>query len=250
MAEVAKHAGVGIGTVSRVLQRQPEGQRHRPARRCRPPPSSSATTGHENRTLNRAKGGRLIAVLVPFFDEKSAFQRIRGIVSRLAPHGCEVVLHNVESPGQARAKLVELPRSLDPRRPDRDLVAVGRRRRRPSGQRPVPDGADRHVVSRPAQRVHRRSRRRCAGDQAPHLARAQADRLRRRAAAQRLRVHRRRPPRGGVPGDDGRCRSAVPAELVRYGAYLHSAAQTDGDRVAVACPTARRRLWLPPTCRP
>ena len=51
----------------------------------------------------QGKGGRLIGVLVPFFDEKSSFQRIRGIVSRLAPHGCEVVLHNIESPAQARA---------------------------------------------------------------------------------------------------------------------------------------------------
>jgi DNA-binding LacI/PurR family transcriptional regulator len=54
-------------------------------------------------TAEQGKGGRLVGVLVPFFDEKSSFQRIRGIVSRLAPYGCEVVLHNIESPSQARA---------------------------------------------------------------------------------------------------------------------------------------------------
>jgi len=110
MADVAKHAGVGIGTVSRVLSGSPqvsEVTREKVRlsaellgyRRVRKPPRE------------QAKGGRLIAVLVPFFDEQSAFERIRGIVSRLAPHACEVVLHNIESPAQARAKLMELPRS-------------------------------------------------------------------------------------------------------------------------------------------
>jgi DNA-binding LacI/PurR family transcriptional regulator len=36
---------------------------------------------------------------------------LRGIVARLAPHGGAAVLHNVESPAQARAKLLELPKS-------------------------------------------------------------------------------------------------------------------------------------------
>ncbi len=76
--------------------------------------TSAAELGYRRPRKHRAeqgKGGRLVAVLVPFFDEKSAFQRIRGVVLRLAPHGCAVVLHNVESPEQARAKLVELPRN-------------------------------------------------------------------------------------------------------------------------------------------
>jgi DNA-binding LacI/PurR family transcriptional regulator len=109
MAEVAKHAGVGIGTVSRVLSGSPKVS---DSTRIKVQ-SSAEYLGYRRprkAPAEQGKGGRLIAVLVPFFDEKSAFQRIRGIVSRLAPHGCEVVLHNIESPGQARAKLVELPR--------------------------------------------------------------------------------------------------------------------------------------------
>ncbi|MEY2581220.1 MAG: LacI family transcriptional regulator [Ilumatobacteraceae bacterium] len=111
MAEVAKHAGVGIGTVSRVLSGSPkvsENTRNRVQ-------ASAEVLGYERprkTSAEQGKGGRLIGVLVPFFDEKSAFQRLRGIVSRLAPHGCEVVLHNIESPAQARSKLMELPRSL------------------------------------------------------------------------------------------------------------------------------------------
>ena len=110
MSEVAKHAGVGIGTVSRVMSGSPK-----VSDVTRIKVQASAEQLGYNRPRKSAaeqgKGGRLIGVLVPFFDEKSSFQRIRGIVSRLAPHGCEVVLHNIESPAQARAKLMELPRS-------------------------------------------------------------------------------------------------------------------------------------------
>lgn len=111
MAEVAKHAGVGIGTVSRVLSGSPKVSDNT---RTKVQTSAELLGYHRPRktTAQQGKGGRLIGVLVPFFDEKSAFQRLRGIVSRLAPHGCEVVLHNIESPAQARTKLVELPRSL------------------------------------------------------------------------------------------------------------------------------------------
>ena len=110
MAEVAKHAGVGIGTVSRVMSGSTKVS---DTTRIKVQASAEQLEYRRPRksVAEQGKGGRLVAVLVPFFDEKSAFQRLRGIVSRLAPHGCEVVLHNVESPGQARAKLVELPRS-------------------------------------------------------------------------------------------------------------------------------------------
>jgi DNA-binding LacI/PurR family transcriptional regulator len=111
MAEVAKHAGVGIGTVSRVLSGSAQVS-EATRRKVR---TSAEELGYErSRKLgsDQAKRGRLIAVVVPFFDQQSSFQRLRGIVSRLAPYGCSVVLHNVESPAQARAKLLELPRSL------------------------------------------------------------------------------------------------------------------------------------------
>jgi DNA-binding LacI/PurR family transcriptional regulator len=110
MSDVAKHAGVGIGTVSRVLSGSPK-----VSEKTRSKVQSSAEQLGYNRPRKSAseqeKSDRLVGVVVPFFDEKSAFQRIRGIVSRLALHGCEVVLHNIESPAQARAKMVELPRS-------------------------------------------------------------------------------------------------------------------------------------------
>ena len=49
--------------------------------------------------------------MVPFFEEPSVFQRMRGIVSRLQPNGFEVVLYNVDAPERARRLLMELPAS-------------------------------------------------------------------------------------------------------------------------------------------
>jgi DNA-binding LacI/PurR family transcriptional regulator len=111
MAEVAKHAGVGIGTVSRVLSGS---SKVSDTTRGKVQASAELLGYQRSRksAVQHTKVSRLIAVLVPFFDEQSAFQRLRGVVAQLAPHGCEVVLHNVESPGQARSKLMELPRSL------------------------------------------------------------------------------------------------------------------------------------------
>jgi LacI family transcriptional regulator len=110
MADVAQHAGVGIGTVSRALSGGAKVSDSAMARVQRSADvlgyAKSRKSGSEQR-----KRSRLIGVLVPFFDEASPFQRIRGVVSRLAPHGCDVVILNVASPQQAREKLVELPRN-------------------------------------------------------------------------------------------------------------------------------------------
>ena len=111
MAEVAWHAGVGIGTVSRVLANSPKVS---DATRAKVQ-AAAAELGYQRTRKSKndqLKRDRLIAVLVPFFDQHSAFQRLRGIVSHLAPHACEVVLLNIESPPQARAKLLELPQNL------------------------------------------------------------------------------------------------------------------------------------------
>ena len=126
MAEVAKHAGVGIGTVSRVLSGSPKVS---DTTRNKVQASAEELGYHRPRksAAEQGKGGRLIGVLVPFFDEKSSFQRLRGIVSRLAPHGCEVVLHNIESPGSGTGQIGGTSTKPDLRRVDRDLVAVGRR---------------------------------------------------------------------------------------------------------------------------
>jgi len=51
----------------------------------------------------------LIGVVIPFFDQPSSYQRLRGIVQALQPHDLEMVLYNVDAPDRARARLVNLP---------------------------------------------------------------------------------------------------------------------------------------------
>ncbi len=110
--DVAARAGVGIGTVSRVLNDSPQ---------VRPPTRARVLQAIQDLDYSPTRAGRTsgkrshqsIAVLVPFFDQPAAYQRLRGIVGQLQPHGFEIVLMNVESNAQARARLLELPRRRD-----------------------------------------------------------------------------------------------------------------------------------------
>jgi DNA-binding LacI/PurR family transcriptional regulator len=110
MAEIAAHAGVGIGTVSRVLSDSPnvsDAMRDRVL-------ASAAAVGYDTEAKKRGPAGAqdgLVGVLVTFFDEPSALQRFSGIVPRLQSNDLHVVLYNIESPSQGRAVLMELPRN-------------------------------------------------------------------------------------------------------------------------------------------
>ena len=101
LAAVAKHAGVGIGTASRVINEQPnvspemrrrvlesmEAVGYSPAKKRRPDPSIRAA---------------YIGVLTVFFDEPSVYERLKGIVGYLQPQGYEVVIYNAVAPQQIR----------------------------------------------------------------------------------------------------------------------------------------------------
>ncbi len=113
LALVAAHAKVGIGTVSRVLNDSPNVS---PAMRERVLRSMEEVGYSPNRRkrIGQGRRGGLIGVLVTYFDEPSAYERIRGVVARLQPHGYEVVLFNVAAPGQIAERLLEIPtHSLD-----------------------------------------------------------------------------------------------------------------------------------------
>jgi DNA-binding LacI/PurR family transcriptional regulator len=108
MAEVAARAGVGIGTVSRVMSGSPN-----VSPRTRAKVLEAVDSLGYQRSQRRSDGHRstcLVGVLVPFSDEPSTYERLRGIVGRLQPHGYEVVLFNVDSPDSARARIMEVPR--------------------------------------------------------------------------------------------------------------------------------------------
>lgn len=110
LAEIARTAGVGIGTVSRVLSGNPsvsDAMRQRVL-------AVATDLGYETPRRRRSGRGRtsgLVGVLVAFFDAPSVQQRFSGLVPHLQAHDLNMVLYNVVSPAQARAALVELPRS-------------------------------------------------------------------------------------------------------------------------------------------
>jgi DNA-binding LacI/PurR family transcriptional regulator len=97
IADVAAHAGVGAGTVSRVLNDSPRVS-ERTRRRVldaielldyRPNPLA--------RGLSRGRC-QTLGVVVPFFTHASAVERLRGVAAALDGHRYDLVLFNVESP--------------------------------------------------------------------------------------------------------------------------------------------------------
>ena len=110
IGEVAAHAGVGVGTVSRVLNdsAQVSAETRHKVREAIDALGYSPLRVRRRREIEPNSG--LVGVLIPFFDEPSSYHRMRGIVRALQPHGLEVVLYNVDAPDRARARLMELPR--------------------------------------------------------------------------------------------------------------------------------------------
>jgi len=109
ISDVAARAGVGIGTVSRVLN----GSVHvRPTTSAKVQAAIEALGYSPTRSAagSRARRQGFVGVLVPHFDEPSAYQRLRGIVRAVQPHGLEIALYNVDAPDRARRRLMEVPR--------------------------------------------------------------------------------------------------------------------------------------------
>ena len=110
LSEIARHAGVGIGTVSRVLNDSPHVS---DAMRDRVMASAEAVgyRASEKRRPRRSVSQGLVGVLVAFFDAPSVQQRFSGIIPRVQSNDMNVVIYNVVSPTQARSVLADLPRA-------------------------------------------------------------------------------------------------------------------------------------------
>jgi DNA-binding LacI/PurR family transcriptional regulator len=96
IADVATRAGVGVATVSRVLNRRPN---VRPATRARVLEAIDALNYRpspiaRNLSLRRT---HVIGVLVPFFTSPSAVERLRGVASALARSPYDLMLFDIES---------------------------------------------------------------------------------------------------------------------------------------------------------
>jgi LacI family transcriptional regulator len=107
IADVARAAGVGVGTVSRVLN---GGKLVSGPTQLRVlgvieelgyQPTAAAQSLRRGRT-------NTIAVIAPFFTTASVVERLRGVVSVLRESEYELVLHDVETPEQRRHQVVDL----------------------------------------------------------------------------------------------------------------------------------------------
>jgi LacI family transcriptional regulator len=99
IARVAQEAGVGVGTVSRVINGSAsvsEATRRRVL-------DVVAELGYEpNATARALSTGRTrsVGVIAPFFTRPSVIERLRGVAPMLAASGYQLVLFDVESPEQ------------------------------------------------------------------------------------------------------------------------------------------------------
>jgi DNA-binding LacI/PurR family transcriptional regulator len=97
ISDVAAYAGVGAGTVSRVLNHSPAVS---PATRDRVLAAIAALDYRPNPLAQRLSRGRTqtIGIVVPFFTHASAVERLRGVAAALDGSRYDLVLFNVQSP--------------------------------------------------------------------------------------------------------------------------------------------------------
>ena len=109
IADVAAHAGVGAGTVSRVLNDSP---RVSESTRARVLAAIEVLDYRPNPLARGLSRGRCqtLGVIVPFFTHASAVERLRGVVAALDASDYDLVLFNVESPLHRDEHLATLTR--------------------------------------------------------------------------------------------------------------------------------------------
>src|SRR4051794_10286444 len=107
IASVAALAGVGVGTVSRVLN---ESTAVSGSTRMRVLEAIEALDYEPSAAARALSTGRTstVGILAPFFTEPSVVERLRGATRRLAEAGYEVALLDVERPEQGEKALRSL----------------------------------------------------------------------------------------------------------------------------------------------
>ena len=109
ISDVAIAAGVGLGTVSRVLNGSPQVSDATRARVLAAIEALDYRPSPLARGLSRGRS-ETIGVLVPFFTQASAVERLRGVVAALGDSGYDLVLFDVESPHHRDEHLAALTR--------------------------------------------------------------------------------------------------------------------------------------------
>jgi len=108
--DVAKKAGVGIGTVSRVLNHSPY---VRQSTRERVEAAMHDLNYHPNSIAQRMAFGKTltIGVITPFFTRPAFVERLRGIEASVAESAYDLIVFNVETPAKRDAYFRSVPLS-------------------------------------------------------------------------------------------------------------------------------------------
>lgn len=109
--DVARKAGVGLGTVSRVLNNTPNVSDATRQRVLDVIEELHYTPNPIARRLSLGKS-LTIGVLAPFFTRPAFVERLRGIENACAPTQYDLAVFNVESPQRGHALLVELAQHM------------------------------------------------------------------------------------------------------------------------------------------
>jgi DNA-binding LacI/PurR family transcriptional regulator len=125
--DVAKKAGVGLGTVSRVINESPQVSEFT---RKRVLEAISELNFVPNPTARRLSLGKTltVAVVVPFFTRPAQIERLRGMENTLSESDYDLIIYNVETVQRRDTCIREIPRkeradgviiiSLSPRNED------------------------------------------------------------------------------------------------------------------------------------
>jgi len=107
--DVARLAGVGVGTVSRVLNNSPQVSE---ATRRRVLEAMEALNYVPNPFARRLSLGKALslAVIVPFFTRPSFVERLRGVEAAIAETEYDLIVYNVESVAKRDAYFRTIPR--------------------------------------------------------------------------------------------------------------------------------------------
>lgn len=107
--DVARRAGVGVGTVSRVLNDSPSVTQATHARVIKAIDQLGYRRSSTARSLSLGRS-HAVGVVAPFFTSPSIVERLRGVVERLSERGYALVLFSIETPQHGTAALHELAR--------------------------------------------------------------------------------------------------------------------------------------------
>jgi DNA-binding LacI/PurR family transcriptional regulator len=97
--DVARHSGLSVATVSRVLNDMPIVSADTRDRVRRAVDELGFRRSATARSLSLGRS-QTVGVVAPFFTTPSVVERLRGISERLVQHGYDLMLFDVETPGQ------------------------------------------------------------------------------------------------------------------------------------------------------